>query len=59
VELEVVTPGDAELGRRVFRAVSVSLKFVHRDVSQGPVASRLWRVALFVENNVDDEALGG
>jgi len=61
VELEVVTPGDAELARRVFRAVAASLKFVQPDLSQRPVASRLRRVgvALFGENNIDDEGAGG
>jgi len=61
VELEVVTPGDEELAGRVFRAVAVSLKFVQPDLSQRPVASRLRRVgvALFGENNIDDEGAGG
>ncbi len=61
VELEVVTPGDEELAGRVFRAVAASLKFVQPDLSQRPVASRLRRVgvALFGENNIDDEGAGG
>ncbi len=61
VELEVVTPGDEELAGRVFRAVAASLKFVQPDLSQRPMASRLRRVgvALFGENNIDDEGAGG
>ena len=61
VELEVVTFGDAEFAGRVFRAVAASLKFVQPDLSQRPMASRQRGVgiALFGENNVDDEGLGG
>ncbi len=60
VELEVITPGDAELAGRVFRAVAVSLKFVQPDLSQRPVASRRRvGVALFGENNVDGEVFPG
>ena len=59
VELEVVTPGDAELAGRVFRAVAASLKFVQPDLSQMPMVSRLGRFGLFSKNNVGYEALDG
>jgi hypothetical protein len=57
VELEVVTPGDAELAGRIFRVVAASLRFGAGSLSDERAASRLRRVALLGANGIDCEGL--
>lgn len=57
VELEVVTPGDAELAGRIFRVVAASLRFGADSLSDERAASRLRRVALLGANGIDREGL--
>jgi hypothetical protein len=53
VELEVVTPGDAELAERIFRAVAASLRYGADSLSHERAASRLRRVALLGANGIE------
>ncbi len=57
VELEVVTPGDAELAERIFRVVAASLAYGGDSLSDERVASRLRPVALLGANIIDCEGL--
>jgi hypothetical protein len=55
VELEVVTPGDAELAGRIFRAVAASLKYGGESLSDERAASSLRPVGLSGVNGLDCE----
>ena len=59
VELEVVTPGDAELAESIFRAVAASLAYGGGSLSDERAASRLRPVALLGANGIGCEGPRG
>ncbi len=59
VELEVVTPGDAELAGRIFRVMAASLRYGAGSLSDERAASRLRPVALLGANGLGCEGPGG